>query len=78
MEASYINTGHPDFINGHTAMTVINEKLNPKPINPADNKRNTLNTLINPLAEPEPANTGFFGSFFTGSKKKKPGVMDAV
>ncbi|CAB4384742.1 hypothetical protein RhiirA5_357203 [Rhizophagus irregularis] len=77
MEASYINTAHPDFINGHTAMTVINEKLNPKPINPADNKRNTLNTLINPLAEPEPANTGFFGSFFTGSKKKKPGVMDA-
>ncbi|RIA96051.1 Dynamin central region-domain-containing protein [Glomus cerebriforme] len=78
MEACYINTGHPDFINGHKAMTIINDKLNPKPVNPADNKRNTLNTLTNPLAEPEPANTGFFGSFFnTSTKKKKPGVMEA-
>jgi dynamin 1-like protein len=81
MEACYINTGHPDFLNGHRAMTLINEKINPKPINPNDNsnnKRNTLNTLTNPLAEPEATNTGFFGSFFSGTKKKKPGVMEAV
>ena len=79
MEASYINTAHPDFINGHKAMTLINDKLNPKPVNPADSKARTLNTLTNPLAEPEPANTGFFGSFFgNNSKKKKPGVMEAV
>ena len=79
MESCYINTGHPDFLNGHKAMTLINDKLNPKPTNPADNKgRNTLNNLTNPLLEPEAPNTGFFGSFFTGSKKKKPGVMEAV
>ncbi|CAI2183657.1 10305_t:CDS:10 [Funneliformis geosporum] len=76
METCYINTGHPDFINGHRAMTIINDKLNP-PI-PVDNKgRSTLNNLTNPLSEPEPTNTGFFGSFFTASKKKKPGVMEA-
>ncbi len=79
MESCYINTGHPDFLNGHRAMTIINDKLNPKPANPADNKsRNSLNTLTNPLGEPEVSNTGFFGSFFTSSKKKKPGVMEAV
>jgi dynamin 1-like protein len=78
MESCYINTGHPDFLNGHKAMTLINEKLNPRPANPADSKARTLNTLTNPLAEPEPANTGFFGSFFSNSsKKKKPGVMEA-
>ncbi|CAG8532131.1 14195_t:CDS:10, partial [Funneliformis caledonium] len=77
METCYINTGHPDFINGHRAMTIINDKLNPKPTVPVDNKgRGTLNNLTNPLTDPEPANTGFFGSFFTASKKKKPGVME--
>lgn len=77
METCYINTGHPDFINGHRAMTIINDKLNPKPTVSVDNKgRGTLNNLTNPLTDPEPANTGFFGSFFTASKKKKPGVME--
>ncbi|KAJ5597071.1 Vacuolar protein sorting-associated protein 1 [Penicillium hetheringtonii] len=26
MEATYINTGHPDFLNGHRAMTLVNER----------------------------------------------------
>ncbi|KAI8049226.1 Dynamin central region-domain-containing protein [Syncephalis plumigaleata] len=30
MEANYINTGHPDFLNGHRAMAVIQERINAK------------------------------------------------
>ena len=26
MEACYINTGHPDFLNGHRAMAMVNER----------------------------------------------------
>ncbi|CAG8633714.1 25192_t:CDS:10 [Cetraspora pellucida] len=81
MEASYINTGHPDFLNGHKVIASINDKYNPKPVNPADPKtgRGSINNLTNPnpLSDSESMNTGFFGSFFTGNKKKKAGVMEA-
>ena len=26
-EANYVNTGHPDFINGHKAMSIVTERL---------------------------------------------------
>ncbi|CAG8766352.1 24575_t:CDS:2, partial [Gigaspora rosea] len=81
MEASYINTGHPDFLNGHKVIAAINDKYNQKQANPADPKtgRGSINNLTNsnPLADVESPNTGFFGSFFAGNKKKKPGVMEA-
>ena len=35
MEATYINTGHPDFINGHRAMAVVNDRLNSSKPQPA-------------------------------------------
>ncbi|KAI7866188.1 Dynamin central region-domain-containing protein [Spinellus fusiger] len=31
MQSSYINTGHPDFLNGHQAITIVNDQLHPKP-----------------------------------------------
>ncbi|KAI9023494.1 Dynamin central region-domain-containing protein [Phycomyces nitens] len=31
MEACYINTAHPEFLNGHQAITIVNEQLRPKP-----------------------------------------------
>lgn len=31
MEACYINTAHPDFLNGHQAIALVNERLHPKP-----------------------------------------------
>ncbi|KAF9909269.1 vacuolar protein sorting-associated protein 1 [Linnemannia zychae] len=75
MESCYINTGHPDFLNGHKAMAVINDRVNqaknPQPIDPKN--RNVAN--LPPSLEPEPANNGFFGSFFS-SKKKRGGVME--
>ncbi|KAG0374116.1 vacuolar protein sorting-associated protein 1 [Mortierella sp. AD032] len=75
MESCYINTGHPDFLNGHKAMAVINDRVNqaknPQPVDPKN--RNVAN--LPPSLEPEPANNGFFGSFFS-NKKKRAGVME--
>ncbi|KAI8092650.1 Dynamin central region-domain-containing protein [Halteromyces radiatus] len=31
MESCYINTAHPDFLNGHQAIATVNERLHPKP-----------------------------------------------
>ncbi|KAI3653434.1 hypothetical protein MP228_001381 [Amoeboaphelidium protococcarum] len=33
-ESCYINTAHPDFISGHKAMALVNERMNPKPATP--------------------------------------------
>ncbi|KAF9278034.1 vacuolar protein sorting-associated protein 1, partial [Mortierella alpina] len=75
MESVYINTGHPDFLNGHKAMAVINDRVNqaknPQPVDPKN--RNVAN--LPPSLEPEPNNNGFFGSFFSG-KKKRAGAME--
>ncbi|KAF9138627.1 vacuolar protein sorting-associated protein 1 [Mortierella sp. GBA39] len=75
MESCYINTGHPDFLNGHRAMAVINDRVNqaknPQPVDPKN--RNVAN--LPPSLEPEPTNNGFFGSFFAG-KKKRSGAME--
>ncbi|KAG9323574.1 hypothetical protein KVV02_004824 [Mortierella alpina] len=75
MESVYINTGHPDFLNGHKAMAVINDRVNqaknPQPVDPKN--RNVAN--LPPSLEPEPTNNGFFGSFFSG-KKKRSGAME--
>ncbi|KAG0017015.1 vacuolar protein sorting-associated protein 1 [Entomortierella chlamydospora] len=73
MEGCYINTGHPDFLNGHKAMAVINERVNqaknPQPVDPKG--RNSAAANLPPSLEPEPANNGFFGSFFSAKKKDK-------
>jgi dynamin 1-like protein len=31
MESCYINTAHPDFLNGHQAIAMVGERLHPKP-----------------------------------------------
>ncbi|KAG0093763.1 vacuolar protein sorting-associated protein 1 [Podila epicladia] len=78
MEGVYINTGHPDFLNGHKAMAVINDRINqaknPQPVDPK-NRHSALANLP-PSLEPEPANGGFFGSFFS-NKKKRSTVIEA-
>ncbi|KAF9954869.1 vacuolar protein sorting-associated protein 1, partial [Modicella reniformis] len=79
MESCYINTGHPDFLNGHKAMAIISDRMNqaknPQPIDPKNRNSTVPNVL--PSLEPEPTNNGFFGSFFSG-KKKRPGVMEPI
>ncbi|ORX97583.1 hypothetical protein K493DRAFT_281166 [Basidiobolus meristosporus CBS 931.73] len=84
MEACYINTGHPDFLGGHKALTIVNERVNAakNPPNSSDSKKSGANTpvgnpglsLINQDADS--SGGGFFGSFFS-SKKKKPTTMDS-
>ncbi|KAG0029089.1 vacuolar protein sorting-associated protein 1 [Podila clonocystis] len=78
MEGVYINTGHPDFLNGHRAMAVINDRINqaknPQPVDPKN--RNSALANLPPSLEPEPANGGFFGSFFS-NKKKRSTIIEA-
>lgn len=71
MEASYVNTAHPDFVDGHEAMEIIGQKYRPK-----DGKDGKA-----PLVQQSQTSSskeGFFGSFF-GSKgnKKKMAAMEA-
>ncbi|KFA63237.1 hypothetical protein S40285_04926 [Stachybotrys chlorohalonatus IBT 40285] len=85
MEACYINTGHPDFINGHRAMAIVNERHNPsKPVqvDPKTGKPLPTSTPARTASPtvPEPdgsANGGFFGSFFAAKNKKKAAAMEA-
>jgi len=79
MEACYINTAHPDFLNGHRAMAIINEKMSTKNPQGTEKGRGNLNALTtNPLFDTDAQNAGFFGTFFNASKKKKAGVMEPV
>lgn len=85
MESIYVNTGHPDFLNGHRAMAIVNERHNPKPVqvDPKTGKAisNTPVRAASPtLAESNlggDGNSGFFGSFFAAKNKKKAAAMEA-
>lgn len=86
MEACYINTGHPDFLNGHRAMAIVNERYNPaKPVQ-VDPKTGKPLPASTPARAASPAipessdnnnNSGFFGSFFAAKNKKKAAAMEA-
>ncbi|KAG5438779.1 hypothetical protein PCANB_002499 [Pneumocystis canis] len=83
METCYINTAHPDFLNGHRAMAIVNDKLNQsKPVQldpktgkplPVTVKENTSSQYLDAGSD----NGGFFGSFFASKNKKKMAAMDA-
>ncbi|UPK94340.1 hypothetical protein LCI18_005275 [Fusarium solani-melongenae] len=82
MESVYINTGHPDFLNGHRAMAMVNERYNPsKPVqvDPKTGKplASTPRAASPTVPEPESGNSGFFGSFFAAKNKKKAAAMEA-
>lgn len=84
-EACYINTGHPDFLNGHRAMAIINERRTsgrPTQVDPKTGK--PLPPGVPPRAgspslpiDGTDGNSGFFGSFFASKNKKKMAAMDA-
>lgn len=84
MEACYINTGHPDFLNGHRAMAIINEQRNaarPVPLDPKTGKPIPLAQQQMPPTSQSLDNfaegSGFFGSFFSSKNKKKMAAMEA-
>ncbi|RAL61595.1 hypothetical protein DID88_009633 [Monilinia fructigena] len=84
MEACYINTGHPDFLNGHRAMAIVNEKHNasrPIQVDPKSGKPipSTPARTASPTLEgiSDGQNGGFFGSFFASKNKKKMAAMEA-
>jgi dynamin 1-like protein len=83
MESCYINTGHPDFLNGHRAMAIVNERHNPpKPVqvDPKTGKplaARAASPTVPDTGAGDSANGGFFGSFFAAKNKKKAAAMEA-
>ncbi|KAI1284658.1 vacuolar protein sorting-associated protein [Xylaria sp. FL0933] len=85
MEACYINTGHPDFLNGHRAMAIVNERYNSaKPVQVDPKTGKPLPASATPARAASPSldsnmdsNSGFFGSFFAAKNKKKAAAMEA-
>jgi hypothetical protein len=82
MEACYINTGHPDFINGSRAMAIVHERHNaakPIQVDPKTGKPMAPNVpprSISPSLDPNGEGGGFFGSFFASKNKKKMAAME--
>lgn len=83
MEACYVNTGHPDFLNGHRAMAIVNERHNAaKPVQVDPKTGKPLPASAAPPRSNSPSldgndNSGFFGSFFASKNKKKMAAMEA-
>ncbi|PGG96558.1 vacuolar protein sorting-associated protein 1 [Helicocarpus griseus UAMH5409] len=84
MESCYINTGHPDFLNGHRAMAIVNERQNSgrptqvdpktgKPLPPSAVPPRSASPQLDSMSE---SNGGFFGSFFASKNKKKMAAME--
>lgn len=82
MEACYINTGHPDFLNGHRAMAMVNDRHNPpKPVQVDPKTGKPLPASATPVRAVSPTlsddkESGFFGSFFAAKNKKKAAAME--
>jgi len=69
MQACYVNTTHPDFIGGHKAMAIVQDRLNAnKPPEKIDPKKPVP---VNPALDIDPKkDESFFGSFFSKDKAK--------
>lgn len=81
MESCYINTGHPDFINGSRAMAIVHERHNAaKPIQVDPKTGKPLPPTVPPRSASPSLdgndNSGFFGSFFASKNKKKMAAME--
>lgn len=83
MQACYINTTHPDFISGHKATAIVNDRLNAnKPQPPANDpkaQRLQVNNNKDLDVDAKKEEPSFFGSFFSAAKKgdkqaKKPSM----
>lgn len=84
MESTYVNTGHPDFLNGSRAMAIVHERHNsskPTQVDPKTGKPLPASAMpprsSSPTLEEPGAGGGFFGSFFASKNKKKLAAMEA-
>lgn len=84
MESCYVNTGHPDFLNGHRAMAIVNERHNAaKPVQVDPKTGKPLPNQVPPRSASPSLDlnggdqAGFFGSFFASKNKKKMAAMEA-
>lgn len=85
MEATYINTGHPDFISGHKAMAIVSDRMaasKPQQSGQIDPKTGklapgTLNNGRDLESDMVKKEEGFFGSFWPGGKKPVSGKKGA-
>ncbi|KAJ6107240.1 Vacuolar protein sorting-associated protein 1 [Penicillium sp. IBT 18751x] len=82
MEATYINTGHPDFLNGQRAMAIVNDRqqaAKPTQVDPKTGKPLPARAASPSLDTTGEArdNSGFFGSFWASKNKKKMAAMEA-
>ncbi|KAJ5462602.1 hypothetical protein N7475_007546 [Penicillium sp. IBT 31633x] len=82
MESTYVNTGHPDFLNGHRAMALVNERqaaAKPTQVDPKTGKPLPVRAQSPSLDTSGEAssNSGFFGSFWASKNKKKMALMEA-
>ena len=85
-EVCYINTAHPDFITGHKAMAVVNDRLNPKPQTPEPPAKGgrsgstapPTNQIGNITLSDNRDDGGFFSGFWSKKQTKKPGVLEPV
>ncbi|KAJ2080918.1 vacuolar protein sorting-associated protein 1 [Coemansia sp. RSA 988] len=82
MEHCYINTAHPDFINGQRAIAVVNDRLHPpKPNQPGQPPNGRPSASLNERSLDDemnlPKDSGFFGSFWQGGKKKRHATMES-
>ncbi|KAG8822602.1 vacuolar protein sorting-associated protein 1 [Serendipita sp. 401] len=86
MQACYVNTTHPDFLNGHKAMAIVSDRLNANkpPQSVPDPKSGKLapgqiNNNKDLDVDMKKDDGGFFGSFFAkggAQPKKKSGSME--
>lgn len=71
MQACYVNTTHPDFLNGHKAMQIVNDRLNPPQKPGTPDPKGRLPPSVNPRdldVDPKHEEPSFFGSFFSAAK----------
>lgn len=80
-EVTYVNTAHPDLLNGSQAMAIVEEKFHPKPqisVDPKTGKPLPQQQPQNPAPLPTQGdNTGFFGVYFSSKNKKRLQSMEA-
>ncbi|KAJ3021616.1 vacuolar protein sorting-associated protein 1 [Thoreauomyces humboldtii] len=91
-EACYVNTGHPDFITGHKAMAIVNDRVTaskaPPPQPPVDRdakgpRSSTNSPAVNQLPVRDPnadiiSQANSQDGFFGSffSKKRRPGILE--